>query len=126
MYNRNINFTMEEIKTKVCPKCGRELSVSGFYPNRRAKDGLATYCKECANAISTECARKRRERKKAQAKENERIEFEKKYKIYTNRELAKFTPRELMLELKARGYTGDLLYQEVKVTEHRINLSKLE
>ena len=59
-------------------------------------------------------------------KKEEMAEFEKKYKIYTNRELAKFTPRELMLELKARGYTGDLLYQEVKVTEHRINLSKLE
>ena len=125
MYNKNINFTMEEIKTKVCPKCGRELSVSKFYPNRRAKDGLATYCKECSNAISIECARKRRERKKAEEKENERIEFEKKFKVYTNKDLAKFTPRELMLELKARGYFGELLFREVKVTEHRISLDKL-
>jgi hypothetical protein len=76
--------------------------------------------------MASECAKRSREKKKLQAKENERIEFEKKYKIYTNRDLAKFTPRELMLELKARGYTGDLLYQEIKVTEHRINLSKLE
>lgn len=114
------------METKVCKKCGRELPLSDFYTNSKAKDGLATYCKECSNAISVEYARKRRERKKAEAEENERVEFEKKYKIYTNRELAKFTPRELMLELKARGYTGDLLYQEVKVTEHRINLSKLE
>lgn len=126
MYNKNINFTMEEIKTKLCPKCGRELSVSKFYPNRRAKDGLATYCKECSNAISIECARKRRERKKAQAKENERIEFEKKYKVYTDRDLAKYTPRQLMLELKARGYEGELLYIEHIVKEHRINLGKLE
>ena len=114
------------METKLCKKCGRELPLSDFYTNSKAKDGYATYCKVCSNAISVEYARKRRERKKAEAEENERVEFEKKYKIYTNRELAKFTPRELMLELKARGYTGDLLYQEVKVTEHRINLSKLE
>lgn len=73
-----------------------------------------------------EWQKKNREKKKLQAKENERIEFEKKYKIYTNKELAKFTPRELMLELKARGYEGELLFREVKITEHRINLSKIE
>ena len=111
------------METKVCKKCGSELPLSDFYTNSKAKDGLATYCKECSNAISVEYARKRRERKKAEAEENERVEFEKKYKIYTHRELAKFTPRELMLELKARGYEGELLFREVKVTEHRINLS---
>ena len=30
MYNRNIKFTMEEIKTKVCRKCGRELPLDKF------------------------------------------------------------------------------------------------
>lgn len=117
---------MEEIKTKVCRKCGQELPISEFSRKASSKDGLQCYCKECNSKASTEYARERRERKKAQKIEDERIEFEKKYKVYTDRELAKFTPRELMLELKARGYTGDLLYQEVKVTEHRINLSKLE
>ena len=113
------------METKVCKKCGRELSISDFYTNSKAKDGLATYCKGCSNELSVEYARKRRARKKEQAKENERIEFEKKYKIYTNRELAKFTPRELMLELHARGYEGELLYKEIKVTEHGINLAKI-
>lgn len=114
------------METKVCKKCGRELPISDFYTNSKAKDGLSTYCKECSNVLSVEYARKRRARKKEEAKENERIEFESKYKIYTCKELAPFTPRELMLELKARGYTGDLIFQEIKVTEHRINLSKLE
>lgn len=114
------------METKVCNHCGRELPLSDFYTNSKAKDGHATYCKVCSNAISVEYARRRRERKKAEAKDNERMEFEKKYKIYTNRELAKFSPRDLMLELKARGYEGELLFREVKVTEHRINLGKLE
>jgi hypothetical protein len=114
------------METKLCKHCGRDLPVSDFYTNSKAKDGLATYCKECSNALSVEYTRKRRERKRMEAKEKERIEFEKKYKIYTNKDLAKFNPRELMLELKARGYEGELVFREVKVTEHRINLGKLE
>ena len=114
------------METKVCKHCGRELPLSDFYANSKAKDGHATYCKECSNAISVEYTRKRRLRKKEEAKENERIEFEKKYKIYTRKELAPFTPRELMLELKARGYEGELVYIEHIVKEHRINLNKLD
>lgn len=114
------------METKVCKRCGRELPVSDFYTNNKAKDGLATYCKECSNVLSVEYARKRRERKKAEAKENERMEFEKKYKIYTDKELAKFTPRQLILELKARGYVGTLLYEEVIVNKHFIDLAKYE
>lgn len=126
MYNQNIKFTMEEIKTKVCTKCGRELSIENFYINKSLKGGRDNCCKECKNAYAKEWARGKREKKKARKIENERIEFENKYKIYTNRELAKFTPRELMLELKARGYEGELLYKEIKITEHRISLGKLE
>lgn len=117
---------MEEIKTKVCSKCGRELPLSEFYKKSDSKDGLQSYCKECGKKSAKEHIQKSRERKKARKIEEERIAFESKYKIYTCKELAPFSPRELMLELKARGYTGDLLYQEIKVTEHRINLSKLE
>lgn len=117
---------MEEIKTKVCSKCGRELPIENFYINKSLKGGHDNTCKECKLIYYKEWAKKNREKKKARKIEEERIAFENKYKIYTCKELAPFTPRELMLELKARGYTGDLLYQEVKVTEHRINLSKLE
>ena len=49
-----------------------------------------------------------------------------KHKVYTNPVLAPITPRELMLELKARGYDGELVFKEIKVTEHRINLSRLD
>ena len=48
------------------------------------------------------------------------------HKVYTHKDLARFTPRELMLELKARGYMGELLYVEVIRKEHRINIGKLE
>ena len=114
------------METKVCKRCGRELPLENFYVNKSLKGGHDNTCKECKNTYAKEWQKKNKEKKKAQKIENERIEFEKKYKIYTDKELAKFTPRELILELKARGYEGDLLYREVKVTEHRINLSKIE
>ena len=60
------------METKVCKGCGRELPTTDFYTNNRAKDGLATYCKECANRLSTEYARKRREREKESGGKGER------------------------------------------------------
>ena len=36
---------MEEIKTKVCSKCGRELPLSEFYKRSVSNDGLQSYCK---------------------------------------------------------------------------------
>lgn len=114
------------METRICRKCGRELPAENFFKNHTCKDGIDTICKDCKNEYQREWQKKNKEKKKAQKIENERIEFEKKYKIYTNRELAKFTPRELMLELKARGYVGELLYVEVIRKEHRINLATFE
>lgn len=110
------------METKICKKCGQELPLENFSKNAKMKDGLQNHCRACASEYSRQIW----QRKKAQKKENERIEFEKKFKVYTNKDLAKFTPRELMLELKARGYFGELMFREVKVTEHRISLDKLE
>ena len=112
------------METKVCKKCGKELPVESYYKNGATKDGLDVYCKECKKAANSEYSKKRREREKKIIEEREA--YDRKYKIYTNRDLAKFQPRELMLELKARGYEGELVFREVKVTEHRINLGKLE
>lgn len=54
------------METKVCPECGRELPTSEFYVSNKHKDGLQTYCKKCHCAKTTEAARKRRERKRAE------------------------------------------------------------
>lgn len=35
-------------QTKRCPKCGRDLPRDAFHPKLEAKDGLQSYCKECA------------------------------------------------------------------------------
>lgn len=77
------------METKKCACCGQELPTTEFYASQRNKDGLQSYCKKCA------------------------IEANKKYsnKSIGGSELLKdFTPRQLIEELKARGYKGKLYY----------------
>lgn len=111
------------METKVCSKCGRELPKSEFYRNANAKDGLQFFCKECTK----EAVQNGRMKKKSQSGAEAKAPVEQpKHKVYTNPVLAPITPREMMLELKARGYEGELIFKEIKITEHRINLSRLQ
>ena len=85
-------------KLKKCSKCGRELPVSEFWKNASTEDGLHIYCEGGSSVYA-------RNRKITQGGGNLK-------KIYSNPELAKFSPRELIAELKARGYTGELKYTQ--------------
>lgn len=88
----------QEIKTKRCPKCGIELPLSEFYVKKGAADGLQSWCKECQKIASHN-----RLASKAHCK-------------CCNPELAQFTPRQLIEELKNRGYTGEIQYvQKIKL-----------
>lgn len=88
-------FQTVEVKTKHCPRCGRDLPVSAFPKHGKTKDGYANECREC----------KRRRTDASVSKGNT---------------LAKFTARELMHELSERGYKGDITFTEVIV--HKMNL----
>jgi len=100
---------MEQILKK-CKCCGRELPMSNF---KKGRWGYVSVCNECDKQHRAE---KRQERidKAKQKVEDVRAE---------NRQLclADFTPRELMAELKRRGYEGKLVYTET----HTIDLSTL-
>lgn len=85
-------------KLKKCSKCSRELPVSEFWKNASTEDGLQTIVKS-AVMFMPETVRKLRGGGNLK-------------KIYSNPELAKFSPRELIAELKARGYTGELKYTQ--------------
>ena len=50
--NQQNTDTMEEIKTKKCSICGRELPLEEYNKNSRCKDGLAPFCKECHKAAA--------------------------------------------------------------------------
>lgn len=85
--------------TKVCPRCKRELPVSEFYRNKSQSDGLNTYCKECFNKYYL--------KNRASAVTPPKV---------GNPELSGFTPRQLIQELRDRGYRGTLTYtNEIKL-----------
>jgi hypothetical protein len=90
------------METKICRKCGKELSIDNFYKDRSAEDGLRCYCKACIKAYNA-----------SKKTDTERRRGGGETKGFTNPDLAKFKPRELIEELKARGYKGTLTYEQV-------------
>ena len=74
------------MEKKVCPCCHRELPKDEF---------SGGYCKEC--------------KRKKQKEYNERKRMTRKV---GNPKLAEFTPRELIEELRFRGYRGELTYEQ--------------
>lgn len=102
--------TTENTQTKKCSKCGRELPLSEFSKNNSTKDGYDYYCRSCKSIISKEV----RERTKANKIKKSGIYpanfFDRNRTGGGNPALADFTARDLMEELRARGYRGQLEY----------------
>lgn len=77
------------METKVCKVCGQELPLSEFRKSLLVPNGIAT-CKKCVN------------------EKIKKTKLLKETTGSTNSKLAKFTPKELIEELKSRGYKGKL------------------
>lgn len=96
------------METKVCKFCGIEKPIEEFYVNGQ---GVTSCCKECHTRRMVEGRKRSKEIKQRlnDAENSKRLR------------LADFTPRELIEELKRRGYEGKLTYVET----HTIDLSTL-
>lgn len=101
---------MEQETVKTCKCCNRTLDISNF---KKGRWGYVSVCNECDKQHRAENRQARIDKAK-QKVEDVRAE---------NRQLclADFSPRELMLELKRRGYDGKITYVET----HTIDLSTL-
>lgn len=100
---------MEELKR--CSRCGRELPRTDFHKSASKKDGLQSECKECRCQIDKDSRVKRKLKNQGVAVTTIN---EKMHKVYAHSDLARFTPRQLMEELKARGYRWDYMLEPQK------------
>lgn len=75
----------------MCKICGQDKPEDMFYKTRTGKP--YPYCKECFNRKVKQRRAQRQQEKEQQAGE-----------------LSRYTPRELIEELKRRGYKGKLTY----------------
>ena len=76
---------------KECKRCHRQL------PETSAKDGLQYWCKSCINDYDKNVRPFKEKNKNGGG---------------GNPALAEFTPRQLIDELRKRGYTGELKYTQ--------------
>ncbi len=92
---------------KKCTMCGRELPEDQFNKCSTTSDGLQYRCKECGRKANKES----RERRRAAQALDSVDAYDGMCKVFTNPELAKFKPRELMAELKARGFRWEYMLE---------------
>ena len=74
---------MEELKT--CSRCGKTLPLKEFYKRKNSNDGHDARCKDCKKQYN------------AEHRVSGRLE-----------ELEQYTNRQLLDELKHRGFSGNL------------------
>ena len=123
--------------TKRCSHCGTEKPASEFYRNTNNADNLQGTCKACCKVYyHLRRDKERRLRDSKRRLEAARQTFEDELEAVSaerlgivqarpdaplHPDLARFTTRQLMGELYARGYEGSLSYSEQVI--HRINIA---
>lgn len=105
------------IPTKKCYKCGQMLPLSCFGKKTASLDGHQDMCRECHKVYMRDYYYSKKQEKETSSDkvETQKVVVESKehslVKVYSDAELAKFTPRQLMAELKARGYRWDYMLE---------------
>lgn len=103
------------METKICKECGKELPITNFRKGRaNGTEFVMSICNECWHKRQVIGRRKAKE--KRASNQIDLVEDAKR------KRLSEFTPRELMLELKRRGYEGELAFVEV----HKIRLEDID
>lgn len=102
------------METKICKCCGKELPITEF---RKGK----AHGVEFVMSVCNTCMRNKQAEGHKRRKEKQAISHEEELAQAKTLRLKDFTPRELMEELKRRGYEGKITYVET----HVIDLSNL-
>lgn len=108
--------TESTVETKRCSKCGQVLPITDFNKSKATKDGLQNYCRDCQKHSAAERNKKlsRNESVYQKVKEEEDVKFHNLQKVYSHPDLSRFTPRQLMEELKQRGWRWEYMIEPQK------------
>ncbi len=90
------------LTTRVCKCCGRELPISNF---KTTKIGRLYTCSDCM----------RKKQSQGHAKKKMETDYKAEVEKARTMRLQDFTPRELMKELKNRGYKFTMEYVETHI-----------
>lgn len=101
------------METKICKKCGRELPLEAFGKSSRSLDGLRDHCKECVNRQQRDEYARRKAKEQGISTETPMGGGIDALKI--------FTPRQLLKELKSRGYVWTGMYVKKNVPYESID-----
>ena len=105
----------EQAPMKRCNKCGRLLPVSEFNKSKANNDGLQYHCRSCHREEMRKYHIMRAERELGKKLPVHKEETKPTLtKVYAHPELAKFQPRQLMEELKARGFKWEYMLEPQK------------
>lgn len=105
-------ITLKENETKVCKCCGKELPITEFRKGKASGvEFVVSVCKTCMRNKLIDGHAKRK-LQKVKSHEQELAEA----KIMR---LSDFTPRELMAELKRRGYEFKMEYTETHIIDSK-------
>lgn len=122
------------METKKCPCCGRELPVELFNKSKKNRDGLSTYCKFChREKVHESYARKKAEKATLVKNAQEAADANPKADVIVTKDgrtlrrvtvdckpLKDYSARELLEEIKRRGYVWDNMWVKTPVEYSKI------
>ena len=109
------------MQTKICSKCGRELSLDNFYKKKRGKYGVCGECKDCYNSRSKEYQENNKEKINLYMKEY-REKNKEKEKLYRekNREKRSLYHKEYYKNKKEAINKKASEYQKKRLKEDEL------
>ena len=105
---------------KICGRCKAGKNYEHFYKNKRKKDGLQNYCKDCTKKSNRDSFQKHKRQRMRKSSEWQRSERGKKYRRDLSRKKYKNNP-VYNLQCRLRSRLRDCLFRQT-MTESTSNL----